>query len=198
MSEEKKLLQHMELFNIITTSGLTPNQYYLICCLKDGISALKINHHLEIRYLINNEWIDATYKLQPKSFILIKKVESLFVSKKELTLKQTVGTNYKKNIEQYRLLFPAKKLDTGRFARSSIKNLEKLFKWFFENYDYKWETVIAATEHYVNECENKNWKFVQCSQYFIRKNNSSQLADYCDMIIEGIDDNLDNHQIKVV
>ena len=72
------------------------------------------------------------------------------------------------------------------------------FRWFFENYDYTWDEVIAATHRYVKEYRQIDYLYMQTSQYFISKANQSkvkqsQLADYCDMIREGVEEEDNNH-----
>ena len=56
----------------------------------------------------------------------------------------------------------------------------------------------AATRRYVNEYAQKDYLYMQTSQYFISKANQSkvkqsQLADYCDMIREGVEEEDNNH-----
>ena len=53
----KKLLKQMEFFNEMSMSELSPNQYYVLCCMRDSVSPLKINLHLELRNLLTREWI---------------------------------------------------------------------------------------------------------------------------------------------
>jgi len=74
--------------------------------------------------------------------------------------------------------------------RSSPKNLEANFRWFFENFSYSWETILKATELYVQKQSDENYKYTRTSMYFIRKQDSSKvassdLADYCEIIESG-------------
>jgi hypothetical protein len=180
-----KLLKQMEMFDEMTNLGLTPNQYYLLCCIRDNISPLKINTHLELRNLMSNGWLTKDNKLTPQSQTIIKKIEKLFVISSTRTATQLMGKDYKKNIERYTKMFPNIKLPSGKAARSSIGNLSKTFKWFFENHKYSWDEVFVATAVYVNEGQAKQWKFMRTSQYFIRKDNLSDLADFCEVIKTG-------------
>jgi hypothetical protein len=117
---------------------------------------------------------------------------------KKKTSGALMGNDYEKNIQDYNSIFPNKRLDHGKPARSSIKNVEKAFKWFFENFDYDWDTVHKATSMYVHDREINNWKFTKTSQYFIRKNYSSDLADFCEIVLSGGEEDQGLKPIKVV
>ena len=189
----------MEMFDEMSAHGLSPNQYYLLCCMRDSMSPLKINLHLEHRALLANKWITENNKLTPKAVTLVDKLERLFSLKKAMTSNQLLGQGFKENIIKYVEMFPNIKLDSGKAARSAYGNLEKNFRWFFENHSYSWELIFRATAKYVNEKQKVNWKFMRTSQYFIRKNQLSDLADYCEMIRTGGDQEPETrHTIKVV
>jgi len=196
---EKKLLLQMEMFDEMSRHGLSPNQYYLLCCIKDSVTPLKINMHLELRNLIGNQWITADHKLTPKSISLIDSIEKLFSIQKKKTSNILMGRGHKENIVKYREMFPNIKLPTGKAARAAAGNLEKNFRWFFENFDYTWETVFKATTYYINKYQKVQWEYMRTSQYFIRKDNLSDLADYCDIVLTGGDDDEERrHSVKVV
>ena len=60
------------------------------------------------------------------------------------------------------------------------------------NHTYDWETVLMATKKYLDEYEANGYKYMRTSQYFIRKQEpdrswSSELANYCDMYLNGTD-----------
>jgi hypothetical protein len=58
-------------------------------------------------------------------------------------------------------IFPNKKLSSGKYARVPSKNLENAFRWFFENYEYNWETIFLATQKYIYEYESKNYEYMR-------------------------------------
>lgn len=200
--KKNNLLKQMEMFDEMSRNKLSPNQYYLLCCIKDSVTPIKINIHLELRSLVNNQWLSLTgkkYKLTPKSMTLIDKLEKLFRLKKTTTSSMLMGKDFKKNIETYKEMFPNIKLPSGKAARSAIGNLEKNFRWFFENHKYNWEIVLKATAHYINDHQKKGYKFMRTSQYFIRKDSLSDLADYCEIIMtDGDKEEKNHHSIKVV
>ena len=102
-----------------------------------------------------------------------------------------LGLNYNLKIKQYRELFPKGKLPSGVPARNNVKTLTDSFKWFFQTYDYSWDTIIKATTMYVNEYSKDEYLYMQNSKYFIKKQDKhkgtqSGLADYCDFILDGV------------
>jgi hypothetical protein len=199
MSNNSKLLQQMELFDEISVAGLSPNQFYLLCCIHDSITPLRINLHLELRYLINEGWLTKENQLAPKSTDLIQKIETYFSLKKKRTSKQLMGEEFSKNILKYREMFPNKKLPSGKAARCSPGNLEKAFRWFFENYNYSWDIIFKATAHYVNTQQKSGDKYMRTSQYFIRKDDLSDLANVCDAIEHnGLQEEKNSLNVKVV
>jgi len=196
---KRKMLQQMEMFDEMTTAGLTPNQYYLLCCIRDSVTPLKMNMHLELRNLKHNAWINSENKLSPQAMTMIDQLEKLFKINKRKTSSHLMTDDFKLNIVKYKEMFPNIKLPSGKAARSASGNLEKNFRWFFENYDFKWSLIFEATARYCNEHQNNNWKFMRTSQYFIRKDSLSDLADYCEMVATGGDDEVKpTHEVKVV
>tara|TARA_Y100000593_G_scaffold94140_1_gene191811 strand:- start:1463 stop:1981 length:519 start_codon:yes stop_codon:yes gene_type:complete len=161
-----------------------------------------INPHLEIKGLVNEGLVD--YKpgdsvtIKKKGRDIIIKYDSYFKKAKKKTSVQLMGKEYLEKVEEYRELFPAKKLPSGKPARVNVKTLINNFRWFFDQYDCSWDEVIAATKRYVNEYAQKDYLYMQTSQYFICKANQnkvkqSQLMDYIDMIRDGIQEDKDDH-----
>jgi hypothetical protein len=102
-----------------------------------------------------------------------------------------MGDDYKKDISDFINSFPTTKLPNGKYARSNTKNIETNFQWFFENYEYSWETIKQATDMYVSEYRANNYLYMRTALYFIRKNDGtktvhSDLADYCDKIKNNV------------
>ena len=133
----------------------------------------------------------------------MEEINSYFRKSKKKTSKDLMGDNYDACIKKYNSLFPVKKLGSGKYARTNIKNLEAGFRWFFNTYDYDWKTILEATFKYVEEYKLKNYEYMRTSQYFIRKQNTdksfeSDLATYCDMLIEGSSNEQDIFKEKVV
>jgi len=143
------------------------------------------------------------YKLTPQAKSFIAHLDNYFIKAKKKTDIQLMGKDFAEQINIYREVFPNKKLPSGKPARVNVKMLSESFRWFFETYDYDWANVIKATKMYVNEYRDAEYMYMQTSQYFICKHdkhrvNSSTLADYCDMIRDGIDTEEKTFKEKVV
>ena len=180
-----------EIFNKLIKEKLTPNSLYVLHCIKNKLSVSKFlaNSDLEVWRLISEDWLNAELQLTSKSLIFMEELSSYFRKSKKKTSKDLMGDNFDNKIKLYNSLFPAKKLGSGKYARTNIKNLETSFRWFFDTYDYDWKTILLATQKYVLEYKMKNYEYMRTSQYFIRKQNSdksfeSDLATYCDMLNE--------------
>lgn len=174
------------LFKKITDLGLSPNQFYLLYCLHKKTKAEIINISLELRALRSMKILDKSNSLTEYGMALIESFDE--PSDKKL-VKKTLTVD-PQMVEAYRLKWPSGRLPSGIYARENIKNLEVAFKWFFANYSYDWDTIMKATDRYIDEYESQNFKFMRNSKYFIRKSEidkstSSDLANYCDHILSG-------------
>lgn len=188
-----------EIFNKLIKNNLTPNQLYYLYCKKNNIVPHLINASLEAKKL-EGEWINPeANSLTSKSALLIKELDSYFTASKKKSAANIMGENYSKKIDEYLEIFPKFKLPSGKYARSDKKNLENNFKWFFETHDYSWDTILGATNMYVDEYERTGYKYMRTSQYFIRKQNAiektfeSELANYCEAYMNGSADYKENH-----
>lgn len=197
----------MEMFDEMSKNSLSPDRYYLICCIRDSVSPIGINLHLEMRRAVSDGWLvmsedNTKANLTPKAHSLVDGIEKLFSIQKKKTNTQLLGKGFKDKIIAYNEIFPKEKNQSNKASRSNPKNLEKTFRWFFENYSYSWETIFIATKYYVAEqADIQNSKYRQTSQYFIRRNDHSNLADYCyNYETDGFKDNdgIKNHIIDVL
>ncbi|HPQ79823.1 MAG TPA: hypothetical protein PLG47_05185 [Candidatus Dojkabacteria bacterium] len=182
-----------EILKIITHNGLTPNQMFLLFSIQDGVSMPLISLKYELSVLKDNKWVNEENVLQPKAVDLIKEIDGFIKKSKKKTDKVVMGDNFLENIAKYNQMYPARKLNTGKYARSAERNLLDPFRWFFDNTDYTWDEVFKATAAYLDTKERDNWDYTINSQYFIRKQNNdkswkSELADYCQNIRDGVDD----------
>lgn len=181
----------VEVFNRLIQEGITPNNFYILTCLKNKIVPHKfVSKELAYSVLKANDWLSEDLQLTSKSIIFMEEISGYFKKVKKKVNSDLMGADYVANIEAYVELFPDKKLSSGRYARVNPKNLDGAFKWFFETYDYTWETILLATEKYVSEYEMKRFEYMRTSQYFLRKQNldksfESELANYCDLVISG-------------
>lgn len=162
----------------------------------------KVSIPEDLTYLITLEYVTPDGKaLTPKGFQIVTEIEALFKKSKSKPLPFClVGENNR--IKEYIELWPRMTLPSGKASRASEKTLLKCFTWFFTNYHYTWETVLQATEMYVNNQQDKQFKMCRTNQYFIDKTlggvRESLLADYCELILNGEDNSAPVITQKVV
>jgi hypothetical protein len=183
-----------EIFNKLIKAELTPNSFYVLYSICNKIKPYKyVNSSLEVTKLKQEGWLEEDLSLSSKSIIFITEIDGYFKKAKKKTTKDLLGNNFTDNIQKYVEIFPNRKLSSGKYARVNPKNLENSFRWFFENYDYDWDMIFKATKKYIYDYSLKNYEYMRTSQYFIRKQNTdktydSELADYCNMIDNVLDD----------
>ena len=183
-----------EIFNKLTKAELTPNSFYVLYSIYNNVKPNKyVNSSLEVTKLKQEGWLEENLQLTSKSIIFTVEIDSYFKKAKKKTTKDLLGDNFTNNIKFYVEIFPNRKLSSGKYARVNPKNLENSFRWFFENYEYDWDMIFKATKKYIYDYSLKNYEYMRTSQYFIRKQNTdksydSELADYCNMIDNVLDD----------
>jgi len=197
-------------FNHIAEVMLTPNQFYVLYCMNQGITAPLINMHQELRVLTGAGWLTShpdssgmfNYQPQPKALSLISKIDSYFGVQVKKSNNGLMGQDFEANAEKYNEIFPRMKLPSNKPARSPIKEIVLAFREFFKEYDYGWEIIHQAAEYYIEEEEKKGFKYTRTSRYFIRKQDSdkswiSDLAGYCELVRSGEDDDTPKYVDKI-
>jgi len=188
------------IFNHIAEAHLTPNQFYVLYCINQGITAPLINMHQELRVLTSMEYLlsypdtngSFNYQPQPKALSLLSKVESYFRVQAKKSNNTLMGNDFEANAQKYNEIFPKMKLPSNKPARSPLKEIIMAFREFFKDYDYTWDVIHAAAAYYIEEEEKKGFKYTRTSRYFIRKQDQdkswiSDLAGYCELIKNGED-----------
>jgi hypothetical protein len=183
-----------QLFQIMLKNNLTPNQVLLLFGIKQGVSLPQVTNDdkLALERLGYLTLDNGKYTMSAEAKSLIVHLDNYFTKAKKKTDAQLMGQDFVDKINIYREIFPNIKLPSGKPARVNVKMLSESFRWLFETYDYTWEQIIKATKMYVNEYRDAQYMYMQTSQYFICKQDkhkvkSSTLADYCDMIRDGIE-----------
>ena len=191
-----------ELFQQILKEKMTPNQFLVLYGIKKSLSLPLDDVNEEVKQLIDLEMIkDGDLTIKGKK--IITRFENYFIKSKKRTSIQLMGKKFNTKLNEYREIFPAGKIPSGKPARVNIRTLENSFRWFFENYDFSWDEIIDATKMYVNEYRDKDYMYMKTSQYFVSKEDknkvkSSDLADYCDMIRDGISTEDEHFKERVV
>jgi hypothetical protein len=199
-----------ELLQKILKDKITPNQLLLLYSIHERISVPQIKPLSEVGYLVKAGYVVQHKKENKRSYTItrdgksiIRKYDNYFIKAKKKTNIQLMGKDFLDKLNEYREIFPAGKLPSNKPARQNIKSLETAFRWFFETYDFTWDEIIRATKMYVNEFRDKEYLYMKNSQYYISKQDKnkvkhSELADYCDMIKDGVIDRPTHFKDKVV
>lgn len=199
-----------ELLQNILKQNITPDQLLLLYSINERISVPQINPKSQIGFLVTAGYVNqhkkenkTSYSITKDGKAIIRKYDNYFIIAKKKTNIQLMGKDFLEKLETYRNIFPAGQLPSGKPGRQNIKSLETTFRWFFENYDFTWDEIIKATKMYVNEFENKEFLYMKNSQYFVSKQDKnkikqSDLADYCDMIKDGVIDKPNHFKDKIV
>jgi len=198
------------IFLRILKYDITPDECFFLYSIKDKISISEgtINKMsakttlLRLGYIVDAD-IPNNYVLTKSGKTLIKNVDAYIKKISKETDVEIMGSEFINHVETYRSIFPARKLPSGVPARNNVKVLTECFRWFFNTYNFNWAEIHLATRMYVNEYRDKEYQYMQNSQYFISKQDKnkvkrSQLADYCDMIKDGVDTEDDHFKEKVV
>lgn len=193
-----------EIFDRLIREGISPNSFYILCCIHDKIIPNKmVSSSLEVTKLKAGGYLKENLELTNNSLNFIQEVESYFKKSKKKTSSILMGDEFLSKITIYNEIFPNKKLSSGKYARVNVKTLENSFRWFFDNYAYSWETILKATDKYVDEYSVRRYEYMRTSQYFVRKQNTdktwdSELATYCDLIENGYDEETNYFKETVV
>ena len=185
-----------ELFQKIQKLNLNPNQMFLLLSFYKGMTPTTITDG-DKQVLIDNGYLKDN-SVTHNGVKIIRTIDSYFNVKTNKTAKALMGNFHEKFIINYRELFPTGKLPSGVPSRNNIKILTENFRWFFDEYDYTWAEILKATKMYVNEYQRNNYLYMQNSQYFISKQDkhkvkTSKLADYCDMVRDGVSTDDEDH-----
>ena len=194
------MLKQSAFFDKLKKNKLTIKQYDILYRLyaKPKLSELG---KTQIRALVPSIYINmGSCTLSDKGKSLVKSIEMLFKPIKKLKNIDLLGLDFKERIAEYISIWPTQKLPSGKYARGNAKNIEENFMWFFQEYpDYNWDTILEATEKYVEEYRLKNYEYMRTAMYFIKKlkdgTSESELANYCDIALNE-DDYIPQRQIK--
>lgn len=178
----------IEIFKMLLENKLTPNMYYLLISIKEGVSSPGINPAMEYRSLTNLGFIDNKGIITEDSLKIIEDIESMVKLTRKKVTKSVLGFESSDNIDKYLKMWDMGKLPSSKPARDSKRVIEQKFAWFFQNYSYSWDLIIKATAYYIDEYEKNGYKYMRTSSYFITKTTSdkikeSDLANYCELIL---------------
>lgn len=79
-------------------------------------------------------------------------------------------------------LFPENTKNGGnKTLKSNFTDTKHKMIKFFKKYPYDRETVLKATQHYINKFRG-NFTYCPAAEYFIMKDNTSSLATECELV----------------
>jgi hypothetical protein len=181
------MLKQATLFGKINKKQIMMGEYYALFLLYITPDKLLVNERLKERLA---EYVTEG-KINDKGIKLVEEIDNLFKPVKKIKNLNLLGDDAEKNIDAFIELFPTHKLPNGRYARGNKKNIRENFMWFFQEYNYDWETVLKATQNYIAEYHRNNYQYMRTAMYFIKKvidgTSISELANYCDMVSSNTD-----------
>ena len=180
-------------YNLNKINEFSPNEYVILVLvalenfnlLNELISTRRREYSSGVLNLVNggllkdvigSNHIDATH--------LVLTTEGRKLLDKSSIAKVTVReSEVEKWIDDWRNLFPSGK-SGGYPIKGNRKNCLKKMVSFMKSYQYDKETIINATKSYISNF-NGSFEYIQNAPYFIEKNKNSNLASFCEEIIEG-------------
>lgn len=178
-----------ELMNLLNKYKITPNQMVLLHCIQASLrpSTLIPNIMEEAGQCQKMGFLTPDKQLSQLALGLLSEADKLFKNnRKKKILFDT--PEFAQNLMEYRMLFPAGLLPSGKPARTNMNELKKkMTDFFIANPSYDWDLVLDATTFYVEHYRKQNYNFMKTSGFFINKNGESDLAANCEMILEGAD-----------
>lgn len=187
-------------FKYCRDNKYTPNQLYTLFCVKYGIvcDIPKLNEDYEIRELVHNNLLNPDGRSITAAGLKVLDTILKVIEKKATSVVEVEEEYALKYLE----IFPKMILPSNKPARVSKKIIMKQLTWFFTTYpQYDKDLVLKATAYYVETFREQEFKFMRTSQYFISKEATnrmitSTLAEFCQLILDGLDDDEKPQQFK--
>lgn len=184
----------------INESGLSLNDYFICYCIyhnrKDLILDYIKSHKgfsiQEIQELEDNGWIKIINKSEKIIFenLQIEEKFRIFVEKKDKPEKDWIN--------EWLEMFPKGVKSGGYYIKTDLNGCRKKMKKFTSTHpEYTKETIIKATQNYINRCEHNGYQYMKIAPYFIEKDGVSMLSGECEAIITNIDE-YTNDNIKQI
>lgn len=103
-------------------------------------------------------------------------------------------------IAEWRALFPKSvNRGTGLAYRGDKQMCLKNMIWFMREYDYTKEEIFTATQKAVLKAEQDNYAYFPAAHYIIKKQGAgSRLAQFCEMLRDGEDEEIGNYGFTAI
>lgn len=196
----------MDLWSPLIKHGITMNQMYIVDCIVNKIRPLEkekfLNLGAEINIMIINGWLTDDKQLTVKAIEAHKAFMSTFKRIQKKIEIEELGEDFANHVKKFQEIFPNQRLPSGKAARGNIEDCKRKFKEFFiafPTYANNWELIYKAAQKYVDEYKQKNYEYMKTCQYFIMKDKTSELADFCELVNSGTDegDNYDQRMAEM-
>ena len=176
-----------QLWTTLIKYNVSPNQIYFLDCCRSRIKPTNIiNSEAEANICRAKGYINEQGQLTEKALVILDGFETFLVKTKKKVATEVLGDGFLEKIKYYRELFPRGTLPSGAVSKQTVEQLKKKFIDFFKTYpEYDWPLVHIATEYYIFEKEKVNFDFMKNSGYFIDKFGTSELANYCDLLLDS-------------
>lgn len=186
--------------NEINESKISLNGYFICYCIyhnrKDLILDYIKNHTgfniQDVKELEDNGWIKIINKSEKIIFenLQIEEKFRIFVEKKDKPEKDWIN--------EWLEMFPKGVKSGGYYIKTDLNGCRKKMRKFTSTHpEYTKETIIKATQNYINRCEHNGYQYMKIAPYFIEKDGVSMLAGECEAIITNIDE-YNNDNIKQI
>ena len=176
-----------QLWTTLIKYNVSPNQIYFLDCCRNRIKPTGIiNQEAEANICRAKGFINDQGQLTERALLILDEFQTFLLKSKKKVTSAVLGDDFLDKIRYYRELFPTGTLPSGAVSRQSVAQLKDKFIKFFQTYpEYEWPVVHLATEYYIFEKEKVNFEFMKNSGYFIDKFGVSELANYCDLLLES-------------
>lgn len=150
---------------------------------EDSLKVLEYNKYIKI-----TDYSTLSFELRQKAIDLLKSNCIFYYDlQKEFKKDDFEKQGIESWINDYRKLFKA----TGASGKvGDKKSTIKKMQWFMKEYpEYSVETIMTATQKYIDQEAHNNFKYLQRSDYFISKEDTSKvkvsrLASFCEEVEE--------------
>jgi hypothetical protein len=163
--------------------GLSPDEYIFLKYIYLNKSNNNLKLRINVNYLIENKIIkiikDDIYELTKDGVDLLNKIEDIQIQSEESVASW---------IDEWRNLFPDKIKSGGGYLikgdkQGCLKKMEKFVKHYKKEFNK--DIIFEATKKYVDGFKKKNdFRYMKSAHYFIKKEDVSELASYCEEIVK--------------
>ena len=182
----------------LSTLEITPTQYILAHCIyhnnKEEFNRIKDLYKLDcfkedIFHLILKGYLTGG---NPKNRYAINFEKSSIIgifTKEENPIEESEDVlTWEQFVKEFRETFPAGQKSGGFYVRSSERDISNKLKKFVKEYKFSQDTILEATQCYVEESARRGYLYMKVANYFIYKDNTSMLAGACEALEEGGED----------